>query len=99
MQKKKAYVEVRSQSRPKFGPDTYVAVQVVPEGAVRLKVLNYKIAKKRNIEIIHCGEGYWKSQGPGTRLGKALQRAEKLAQEINEKYSGIPLRHHITWIK
>lgn len=83
----KAYVEIRSQKAKgggRFkGPDTYVAVQVVPDGQERLKVLNHRIAKKRGIEIIRCGQGYSSHDGPLSALGTALGRAELLAQRIN----------------
>lgn len=87
---KKAYVEIRSQksrggSANAFGgPDTYVAVQVVPDGVERLKVLNHSIAEKRGIDIIYCGEGYSRNQQTGrSSLNQAKDRARELADAIN----------------
>lgn len=60
---KEAYVEIRGQhsrgsSANQFGgPDTYVAVQIVPEGQEPLTVLNRYHAAKRGIEIKYFGEG------------------------------------------
>lgn len=84
----KAYVEVRKQHSkgtwPKKGPDTYVAVQVVPNGETRLKVLNTVVAHKRNIRIIYCGEGYATRQKTNrSMLGYALEKAHKIAHNIN----------------
>lgn len=83
----KAIVEIRSQKSrgtfPKCGPDRYVAVQVVPDGVQPLTVLRSDVAKKRGIEIIHCGEGYRQHTGPRSAFGQALESAKKLAEEIN----------------
>jgi len=89
-----AYVEIRSQksvgsSNNDFGgscfggPDTRFAVQVVPEGVEKLKVLDQRIAKKRGIEIIYFGEGYRKNQGSKSSYGKNLLEAEKFAKDFN----------------
>ena len=82
-----AYVEVRSQPAkgtwPRQGPDTYVAVQVVPEGVQRLKALNHIAAAKRGIEIVHCGEGYHDRTGPRSALGVAIAEAHAIADRIN----------------
>ena len=88
--KKTAYVEVRSQPTKgkgwATGPDTYVAVQIVPEGVEKLIVLNSSVAAKRGIEIIQCGEGY-SSRCKTTRsmLGAALIEADRVAANINEE--------------
>ena len=87
---KTAYVEVRSQKSrgagPFGGPDTYVAVQVVPEGAAPLRYLNHVVAKKRGIEIIYCGEGYSnRCKTPRSMLNQAKAHAEEVAAEINGK--------------
>jgi hypothetical protein len=84
-------LEVRSQksrgSAKGFGgPDTYVAVQVVPEGVEPLVALNRDAAKKRGIVIHYFGEGYQKSSGPRSQLGHALAEAKAFiaahAQEV-----------------
>ncbi len=83
-----AHVEIRSQSPkgswPAQGPDTYVMVQVVPAGVERLKVLNRKVAARRGIKLIHCGEGYHQRQQTNrSMLGAALEEARATAAEIN----------------
>lgn len=83
-----AYVEVRSQhakgSGQFKGPDTYVAVQVVPPGVVRLKVLNHTFAKQRGIRIKYFGEGYEQHTGPRSALGQAIAAARAYAARINK---------------
>jgi hypothetical protein len=87
-----AYVEVRSQS-PKgsssggfSGPDTYVAVQVVPEGVTPLTTLNRNVASKRGIKIIYCGEGYSNRQAtPRSMLRQAKAEAQQIAEKINNE--------------
>ena len=83
-----AYLEIRSQHAvgtwPKQGPDTYVAVQIVPEGITPLKVLNNKVAEKRGIEIVYCGEGYKENcKTQKSMLGAAIIKAKKIANKIN----------------
>jgi hypothetical protein len=87
-----AYVEERSQKSVGSGaggfggPDTYVAVQVVPAGAERLKALNTAVAEKRGIEIIYCGEGYSQScKTTRSALGAARAEAQQVADRINSK--------------
>ena len=52
----KAYVEIRRQKSrgtwPKCGPDTYVAVQVVPDNVQKLVSLQQKAANNRGITLI-----------------------------------------------
>jgi hypothetical protein len=91
MKKRQAFVEIRSQhsrgssSNTFGGPDTYVTVQIVPEGQTRLRCLNYKHAKKRNIRLLYCGEGYSKNQATErSMLGAAIKKAEDLANDIND---------------
>lgn len=86
----KAYVEIRSQSPkgvgswPRTGPDVYVAVQVVPDGVDKLTVLNKKVASKRGIDIIWCGEGYSnRCISSNSMLNIAITKAESLAKKIN----------------
>lgn len=85
---KTAYLEIRSQGAkgtfPKSGPDTYVAVQVVPEGIEPLRYLNHRVAAKRGIEIIRIGEGY-SSRQKTTRsaLGSAIAEGRRLVTKIN----------------
>lgn len=87
--KPRAYVEERSQPStgkwPRSGPDTYVAVQIVPPGAEALKSLNESVARKRGIEIRYIGEGYSEHRGPRSMLGRAHAAAERIAAEINEE--------------
>jgi len=86
----KAFVEIRSQSPvgtwPKQGPDTYVMVQVVSPNIEKLKVLNKKVAQKRGIKLIHCGEGYYNRQATTqSMLGSAIEKATQLADKINKE--------------
>jgi len=87
--KKTARVEVRSQKSVgragSFGgPDTYVAVQVIPEGVEPLRQLNHAVAAKRGIEIIYCGEGYSdRCKTSRSMLGSAKAEAQRIADEIN----------------
>lgn len=82
-----AYLEIRSQkavgSWPRQGPDKYVAVQIVPDGAKPLRALNRAIAKKRGITIEYFGEGYSRNDGPKSSLGKAIESAQARVREIN----------------
>jgi len=84
----KAYVEERRQGAkgtwPARGPDTYVAVQIVPEGVEPLKQLNHRVAAHRGIEIVYCGEGYSNRCGSGrSMLDRARTKAEEIAAEIS----------------
>lgn len=83
-----AYVETRTQCTKgngwATGPDTYVAVQVVPDGVEPLICLNSRAAELRGIEIIHCGEGYSSRQKTErSMLGAALAEARRIVDEIN----------------
>ena len=93
------HLEIRSQhslgsSSTRFGgPDTYVAVQVVPEGATPLQSLQEHAAVKRGITIKYFGEGYSKHLGPRSMLGKALAKAKAYiasqgAYDSNEDRAG-----------
>ena len=86
-----AYVEERSQhsrgsSGGRFGgPDTYIAVQVVPDGVERLTCLNHSVATRRGIEIIYCGDGYSRRQKTArSMLNRARAEAHRIADEIND---------------
>lgn len=87
--KRTAHVEIRSQHSVGSGsgyggPDTYVAVQVVPDGVEPLKCLNRRVAALRGIEIIHCGEGYSsRCKTNRSMLRQAINKAEILVAEIN----------------
>lgn len=84
----KAYIEERSQHAkgtwPHSGPDTYVAVQIVPDGVEPLQYLNRRAAERRGIEIIYCGEGYRNRCGSGiSMLDHARAKAARIANRIN----------------
>ena len=89
-----ARVEMRTQHAvgtwPRQGPDTYVAVQVVPPGATPLRCLSRSAAERRGIKIIYCGEGYRKNDGPRSALGQALRKANEIADGINDEQEGKP---------
>jgi len=94
MKNRTAYVEIRSQSAkgtwPAQGPDTYVTVQVVPEGVKPLKVLNRSVAVKRGIKLIYCGEGYsTRCETTRSALGAAISEANQIAKRINEENRGL----------
>lgn len=76
------FIEERSQKRVKghrfYGPDHYLAVQIVPEGVDPLKTLNVQVAKKRGIKIIRCGEFYTKRRGARSRYRQAYEHALEL---------------------
>lgn len=79
----KAYIEERRKKTvgtwPRCGPDTYVAVQLVPDGVKPLNYLNSKIAKMRGIKIIYCGEGYSdRDKTSRSMLSQARREAEKV---------------------
>jgi hypothetical protein len=80
----KALLEVRTQKqRGGKGPGLYVAVQKVPDGVEPLKCLNHAAAKRRGIEIIWCGEGYWNRKGPKSMYGQALAKANAICEKVN----------------
>lgn len=86
----KYLLEVRSQkskgsSKGFGGPDTYVAVQIVPEGVEPLRALNQDVAKKRGITIERFGEGYSRYSGPRSRLGRALAAAKEFIEANKRK--------------
>jgi hypothetical protein len=56
----------------------------VPTDQERLTYLNHRVAAKRGIEIIYCGEGYSNRTGPTSALGQAMAKAERIAEEIND---------------
>jgi len=67
------------------GPDTYVAVQIVPDGVDPLKVLREDIAAKRGIAIKYFGTGYFRHAGPRSSLGKAVAAAVAFAADGNRR--------------
>ena len=90
----RAYVEERTQKArgtwPRQGPDTYVAVQIVPAGITKLKILRDDTAEERGIELVICGEGYYNRTGPQSMLGIARKKAHDLAEEINKEAPLLP---------
>ena len=83
----RAYLEIRKQKAkgkfPRQGPDTYVAVQIVPDDVPKLKYLNHKIAKARGIEIKMFGEGYSSNSGPRSMLGRAIKDATIFIENLD----------------
>lgn len=86
----KAYLEIKRQKAkgtwPKCGPDTYVAVQVVPDNVKPLTYLNSSVARKRGIRIKYFGEGYGNRNGDNSMLGKAITKASKFVKRYNSRY-------------
>ena len=86
-----AYLEIRRQhsvgsSNGRFGgPDTYVTVQIVPEGVAKLTQLKRSVAEKRGIELVHFGEGYSKHRGSRSALGRAILAAEEFVEAHDAK--------------
>lgn len=83
-----ALVETRSQhartGRSGYhGPDTYVAVQIVPHDVAPLRSLNRRHAVARGIVIIYCGEGYARHGGPRSQLGQALAYADLIVTAVH----------------
>lgn len=91
---KTAYVEIRSQhsvgsGHHTFGgPDTYVAVQVVPDDCARGRLvrLDRRAAKSRGISIKYFGEGYSAHGGQRSMLGQAMKAARDYKDAINRQY-------------
>ena len=76
----------RGSGRGKFGgPDTYVAVQIVPDNVEPLYALNQKVAAKRGIKLVYFGEGYHKHSGKRSMLGQAIARAQAFIDAQEEK--------------
>lgn len=92
-----AHVEVRSQrtttphsrihGRRNSRPDRYVAVQIVPHDAAKLRNLNSQAAKCRGITIRHFGQGYSSRSGlnPRSALGVAIAAAKDFADYHNSQ--------------
>lgn len=76
----------RGRSASSFGgPDTYVAVQIVPFGVEPLHLLNAKVAKARGIRIIYCGDGYRRNQATNrSMLGQAWILGRKVKQAVEQ---------------
>lgn len=85
-----AIIETRSQSPagvfPAQGPDTYVAVQIIPPYVPALKCLREDLAERRGIKIKYFGDGYSRHSGPKSKLGKALRKAEKFSERFQNAY-------------
>jgi len=81
----RAFVEKRTQHRKNGeGPDTYFAVQCVPEGVEPLRTLNRDVAKRRGITIIYCGQGYsQRQQTSRSMFNQAKQLANEVAHAVN----------------
>ena len=71
------------------GPDTYVAVQIVPNGTAPLKSLNERAAKRRGITILRMGEGYSKNSGPRSSLGQAMAKGQTFVNDYNARMTTI----------
>ena len=69
------------------GPDRYVAVVVAPRNVEipDSMPLRSDTLKRRGMKMKYFGEGYSKSTGPRSSLGRATEDAEKYAGNINKK--------------
>ena len=75
--KRRAFVEVRRSTS-----DSYVAVQLVPEGKLPLRRLDRVAAARLGITFIFCGSGDPR-RGPRSKLQLAIREAEMIAKTIN----------------
>jgi hypothetical protein len=57
------------------GPDRYMAVLVVPDGAQVPKTLNQSVLAKRGIKYIYIGEYYGEHTGPRSKYARLLECA------------------------
>lgn len=67
----------------------YVAVQLVPEGVEPLEALRADLAERRGIQIVQCGEGYRRNDGPRSALGRARAEAERVVEEHDAQQAKI----------
>lgn len=64
------------------GPDTYVAVTVMPEGvSLPSYALRRKSIENLGGRLIFIGEGYSGHFGPKSALGRAIAKAEAFVME------------------
>ena len=81
-----AHIETRAKqargSWPHRGPDRYVALQIVPQGAEPLRVLQQRTADRRGILLVYCGEGYYNRTGPRSAYGRAFEIAAQLQELV-----------------
>jgi hypothetical protein len=54
----------------------YVAVQIVPDGAAPIVILNRATARERGILILNFGEGYRRRSGRHSAYGQAIAAAK-----------------------
>ena len=74
---RRAFVEVRRSTS-----DSYVAVQLVPEGKLPLRRLDRGAAARRGSTFIFCGSGDPRG-GPRSKFQLAIREAEMVARNIN----------------
>ena len=67
------------------GPDAYVSLQVVPDGAEPLESLQAHAAENRGIHLEYLGEGYSDYRGVRSKFGKLLRLAEAIAFLCNRR--------------
>lgn len=65
------------------GPDHYMAVLVVPQGATVPHVLRADVLRARGIEIHYVGEFYGRSTGPRSLGRQCLNRANALIAALS----------------
>jgi hypothetical protein len=77
----KGHVKRRGQNH---GPDTYVAVTEAPDGVKVPYALNSRVLEKRGITLHYFGEGYRDHNGPRSKLGQAIARADDFVRQCRE---------------
>lgn len=85
----RAYLEIKRQrakgSWPAQGPDTYVMVQIVPNGVKPLQNMNHKVAEKRGIILKYFGAGYGnRVTSPKSMLSVAINNGRDFCEKFNE---------------
>tara|TARA_R100000808_G_scaffold930_5_gene4480 strand:- start:1028 stop:1483 length:456 start_codon:yes stop_codon:yes gene_type:complete len=81
------YQKARTGLSGFHGPDAYVSLQIVPEGAEPLESLQAHAAKNRGIHLIYLGEGYSEYRGVRSKFGKLIRLAEAIAFLCNRRES------------
>jgi len=77
-----------SSSHQCVGPDVYVAVVTRPDNLDPLPEgtqLNEDRLNRRGYRVIYVGEGYRRSSGPRSALGRARAKAQEIAAGLDDR--------------
>lgn len=69
------HVVERGLAGNRRGPDTYVAILIVPEGVTPPKAMNRTVLERRGCHLVEVGRGYARAGGPRSALSQARERA------------------------